>query len=272
MSSNQNQPNGMIGNIFACIFATLGILTIGTIFVPLAALIAIIGAINSLLTRHIASIGINILAWILIVVGFFSSPVLMVITGFTIVSSIDPPDSSLVAPQMNESTLPPEATDKIIPKKNTPIEQDKKEELYVKIGEWTITDMPSKNNLVAITHIDTVATRTNPTITPAPHLTISCSQEKLSISLKWKHNIHDAKAISNSTRNNYSWRSSGNSDYLLPNKEIYELLNDLTFLNELTISLYSTDSHQTATFNTSNLYSAILKSDKCASKLDNIKL
>jgi hypothetical protein len=55
----------------------LGILTLGTIFVPIAAIVAIIGTIIALKNMNIAGIGVNSLAWVLTAIGLYTSPVLL---------------------------------------------------------------------------------------------------------------------------------------------------------------------------------------------------
>jgi hypothetical protein len=83
-NNRHSKTAGMTAGIIACVLATLGILFIGTIFVPLAIVTAICGSVISIYKKSIAGIGINILAWVLIVFGFATSPVLM---GLIIVSN-----------------------------------------------------------------------------------------------------------------------------------------------------------------------------------------
>ena len=72
---------GMIAGIIACILAVLGILFFGTIFVPLAALVAIFGTIIAIKNRNWAGIGVNALAWVLTIIGLITSPMLLGIIG-----------------------------------------------------------------------------------------------------------------------------------------------------------------------------------------------
>ena len=72
---------GKTAGIIACVCAVLGILFLGFIFVPLAVIIAIFGTIIAVKNRNGAGIGINVLAWVLIVIGFATSPVLLVMIG-----------------------------------------------------------------------------------------------------------------------------------------------------------------------------------------------
>lgn len=71
-----NNPGSTAG-ITACILAVLGILTLGTVFVPIAAVVTLIGTFNAVSHRNISGIGFNILAWVLVVVGVVTSPMLV---------------------------------------------------------------------------------------------------------------------------------------------------------------------------------------------------
>lgn len=83
MSENQKPVgSGMIAGIIACLLAVLGILFLGTIFVPLAAITALIGTIIAVKNKNIKGIGVNVLAWILTLIGLFTSPILLGILGF----------------------------------------------------------------------------------------------------------------------------------------------------------------------------------------------
>jgi len=77
------QGTGMVAGIIACCLAVLGILFFGTIFVPLAAIVAIFGTIIAVKNWNGAGIGVNILAWILSFIGLLSSPVLLGIIGLS---------------------------------------------------------------------------------------------------------------------------------------------------------------------------------------------
>ena len=84
---NVNRGTGMVAGIIACILAVLGILFLGIIFVPLAAIVALIGTIIAVKNRNMAGIGVNVLAWILVLFGFFTSPILMMALGVTVVAA-----------------------------------------------------------------------------------------------------------------------------------------------------------------------------------------
>ena len=77
MSETNNTKAGMTAGIIACVLAVLGILFIGTIFVPIAFVVLIIGFAIAIKNKSIGGIGVNILALILTVIGLFTSPVLL---------------------------------------------------------------------------------------------------------------------------------------------------------------------------------------------------
>jgi hypothetical protein len=72
---------GKTAGIIACILAVLGILFLGFVFVPLATLVALFGTITAVKNKNTTGIGINVLAWILIIVGLITSPVLLTMIG-----------------------------------------------------------------------------------------------------------------------------------------------------------------------------------------------
>ena len=74
----------MVAGIIACILAVLGILFLGTIFVPIAAIVALIGTIIAVKNKNGAGIGVNILAWVLTIIGLFTSPILLGIIGLSL--------------------------------------------------------------------------------------------------------------------------------------------------------------------------------------------
>ena len=75
--SESNKGTGVVAGIIACVLAVLGILFLGTIFVPIAAIVALIGTIIAIKNGNAAGIGVNILAWVLTVIGVYTSPVLL---------------------------------------------------------------------------------------------------------------------------------------------------------------------------------------------------
>lgn len=79
----EKKGTGMVAGIIACVLAVLGILFIGTIFVPIAVIVALIGTIIAIKNKNGAGIGVNVLAWVLTIVGLLTSPVLLGIIGLS---------------------------------------------------------------------------------------------------------------------------------------------------------------------------------------------
>ena len=77
------QKTGMVAGVIACVLAVIGTLSLGTIFVPIAAIVALVGTIIAVKNKNGAGIGVSILAWVLVIVGLFTSPVLLVIIGLS---------------------------------------------------------------------------------------------------------------------------------------------------------------------------------------------
>jgi len=63
-TTQPSQGTGMIAGIIACVLAILGVLTLGTVFVPLSAIVALIGTIIAVKNKNAAGIGVNALAWV----------------------------------------------------------------------------------------------------------------------------------------------------------------------------------------------------------------
>ena len=72
---------GIIPGIIACVLAILGMFTVGIFFIPLAAIVALIGTIVAIINRNIGGMGIALLAWILTIAGLLVSPVLLAVLG-----------------------------------------------------------------------------------------------------------------------------------------------------------------------------------------------
>ena len=77
---NAGNP-GMMAGIIACALAVLGILFLGVVFVPLAALVALLGTVIAVKHKNMKSIGVNVLAWVLTLIGFVTSPMLLMMIG-----------------------------------------------------------------------------------------------------------------------------------------------------------------------------------------------
>jgi hypothetical protein len=74
-------PAGTIPAVLACLFGILGIFFSGIIFVPLAALCAIIGLVRGIGSGSIVAIGLSLLALVLCFFGFLTSPSLWLLFG-----------------------------------------------------------------------------------------------------------------------------------------------------------------------------------------------
>jgi hypothetical protein len=72
---------GLLAGVLGCVFGVLGIFTFGIIFVPLAALCALIGCVRGLAGGSMSGFGASLLAGLLAFVGFTVSPSLWLLTG-----------------------------------------------------------------------------------------------------------------------------------------------------------------------------------------------
>ncbi len=72
---------GLLAGLLGCVLAVLGIFTLGFVFVPLAALCALVGLLRGISAFNISGIGTSLLAACLCFFGFVSSPVLLGIAG-----------------------------------------------------------------------------------------------------------------------------------------------------------------------------------------------
>ncbi|KGQ70352.1 hypothetical protein A1D23_10520 [Chelonobacter oris] len=79
--SEKTANSGVIAGIIACVLAVLGILFLGIVFVPLAALVAVFATVIAVKNKNMAGIGVSVLAWILTLVGLFTSPLLLGMLG-----------------------------------------------------------------------------------------------------------------------------------------------------------------------------------------------
>jgi len=73
----------MTAGIIASVLAVLGILFLGVVFIPLAIIVALLGTFISIKNKNTAGIGVNVLAWVLIIVGFITSPALLMVIGLS---------------------------------------------------------------------------------------------------------------------------------------------------------------------------------------------
>ncbi len=77
--ATSKRGTGMVAGIIACVLAALGIISFGTVFVPLAAFVALFGSVIAFKNKNGAGIGVNALAWVLTITGIATSPVLLAI-------------------------------------------------------------------------------------------------------------------------------------------------------------------------------------------------
>lgn len=122
---------GMIAGLLACVLAILGILFLGFIFVPIAAIVALLGIVIAVKNKNTAGISVNILAWVLVIVGLFSSPVLLLMIGVT---------SSGVASSMGDSGQLPQNSESILPNLGTEnvgeLQKLTENNIELLAGEW----------------------------------------------------------------------------------------------------------------------------------------
>lgn len=75
---------GVLPGIFSCIFGVTGILSLGFIFVPLAAITALFSTVLSVINLSFRGMGVSLLAWLLAVIGLFTSPALLAAIGIAL--------------------------------------------------------------------------------------------------------------------------------------------------------------------------------------------
>lgn len=72
---------GLLAGIFGNVFAVLGILFLGIVFVPLAGICSAIGMVQGVSGRSTAGMAVSGLGVVLSLVGFFTSPMLLLALG-----------------------------------------------------------------------------------------------------------------------------------------------------------------------------------------------
>ncbi len=85
---------GVIAGILGCIFGVIGVFAIGFVFVPLAAACAVVGLIRGISGKSAAGIGTSLVAGVLSVFGFVTSPSLWLLTAGVLVASHLPPPAT----------------------------------------------------------------------------------------------------------------------------------------------------------------------------------
>lgn len=72
---------GVVAGLLGCVFGTIGIFALGLLFVPLAALCAAVGLFRALSGRSMAGFGVSLLAGVVTVLAFITSPSLLLLSG-----------------------------------------------------------------------------------------------------------------------------------------------------------------------------------------------
>jgi len=104
----RNSNAGFVAGLFGCLFGLLGIFTIGLIFVPLAALCAVVGILRGIIGGSMLGMGTSLLAGILAGFGVVSSPSLWLVLAGGIIASNPPvarPTPALPPPSVPQQGL-----------------------------------------------------------------------------------------------------------------------------------------------------------------------
>jgi hypothetical protein len=84
IQNDRRRNAGVLAGILGCVFAVLGIFTLGFLFIPIAALCSLIGLLNGISGLNIVGIAISTLSVFLTVVGLAFSPVLLLMLGISL--------------------------------------------------------------------------------------------------------------------------------------------------------------------------------------------
>jgi hypothetical protein len=95
---------GALAGILGCIFGVIGVFALGFVFVPLAAACAVVGLIRGISGNSAAGIGTSLLAGVLSVFGFFTSPSLWLLAASLLVALQVPPRAT---PMQRVTSMPP---------------------------------------------------------------------------------------------------------------------------------------------------------------------
>lgn len=87
MAVERSGHPGLVAGLLGCVLAILGIFTLAFVFVPLAALCAVVGLLRGVLGFSASGVGTSLLAACLCVFGFVMSPVLLGIAGGLLASN-----------------------------------------------------------------------------------------------------------------------------------------------------------------------------------------
>ena len=72
---------GVVAGLLGCLFGTIGIFALALVFVPLAALCTLVGLLRSLFGRSLAGFGASMLAGVVTIIAFITSPSLLLLFG-----------------------------------------------------------------------------------------------------------------------------------------------------------------------------------------------
>jgi uncharacterized iron-regulated membrane protein len=105
---------GLLAGLFGCVLAILGIFTLGFVFVPLAALCALVGLLRGISGFNATGIGTSLLAACLCVFGLATSPVLLAVVAGLLVTNAVTRSAPDVIPQPQHQASPmPSAQDQL---------------------------------------------------------------------------------------------------------------------------------------------------------------
>jgi hypothetical protein len=97
----QRRNQGVVAGILACIFAVLGIFTLGILFVPIAAFCGAVGLLRGAIAFNISGLAVSALGIFLSVVGVATSPSLLLALGLVLASNSKQPKIGDSAPQIS---------------------------------------------------------------------------------------------------------------------------------------------------------------------------
>jgi hypothetical protein len=83
----RRRSTGVLAGMLGCVFGAFGIVTLGIVFVPLAALCSVIGLLRGLAGLSGAGIAVSLLGGVLTILGFVFSPGLWLLAGGLLVAS-----------------------------------------------------------------------------------------------------------------------------------------------------------------------------------------
>ncbi len=104
---------GILAGLLGCVFGVLGILTLGSVFVPLAALCSVIGLLRGLTGLSVSGIAVSLLGGVLTIIGFVVSPSLwLILSGLLVASQVHGPATPAAnIPAMTDNLKPTASAD-----------------------------------------------------------------------------------------------------------------------------------------------------------------